>query len=77
MVVLGGTGSITGATIAAAVLTLLPEMLRSLSEYRMLVYSILLIVMMLTRPQGIFGGREISLRGLFQRRRKEIEAPLV
>jgi branched-chain amino acid transport system permease protein len=77
MVVLGGTGSITGAVIAAAVLTLLPELLRSLSDYRMLVYSILLIVMMLTRPQGIFGGREISLHGLFQRRRKQIEAPLV
>ena len=73
---MGGTGSITGAIFAAAVLTLLPEMLRSLSEYRMLVYSILLIVMMLTRPQGIFGGREVSLRGLFPRRRKELEAPL-
>jgi branched-chain amino acid transport system permease protein len=76
MVVLGGTGSVTGAVVAAAVLTLLPELLRSLSDYRMLVYSILLIVMMLTRPQGIFGGREISLRGLFQRRGKQIEAPL-
>jgi branched-chain amino acid transport system permease protein len=75
MVVLGGTGSITGATLAAAVLTLLPEVLRSLSEYRMLVYSILLIVMMLTRPQGIFGGRELSWRSLFPRRRKGLEAP--
>jgi branched-chain amino acid transport system permease protein len=76
MVVLGGTGSITGTTLAAAVLAMLPELLRSLSNYRMLVYSLLLIVMMLTRPQGIFGGREISLRWLFAHRRKEIEAPL-
>jgi branched-chain amino acid transport system permease protein len=75
MVVLGGTGSITGVTLAAAVLAVLPEVLRWLSDYRMLVYSLVLIVMMLTRPQGIFGGRELSLRGLFARRRKKIEAP--
>jgi branched-chain amino acid transport system permease protein len=75
MVVLGGTGSITGVTLAAAVLAVLPEVLRWLSDYRMLVYSLLLIVMMLTRPQGIFGGRELSLRRLFPRRRKKIEAP--
>ena len=76
MVVLGGTGSITGATLAAIVLTVLPEVLRPVKEYRLILYSFLLIVMMLTRPQGIFGSREISLWGLFQRRRKEIEAPL-
>ena len=76
MVVLGGTGSITGATLAAIVLTVLPEVLRPVKEYRLILYSFLLIVMMLTRPQGIFGNREISLWGLFQRRRKEIEAPL-
>jgi branched-chain amino acid transport system permease protein len=88
MVVLGGTGSITGTALAAAVLALLPEVLRPVKDYlqtllhhevqdpRLVIYSLLLIVMMLTRPQGIFGGREISLRGLFPRRRKEIEAPL-
>jgi len=76
MVVLGGTGSITGAILAAIVLTVLPEVLRPVKEYRLILYSFLLIVMMLTRPQGIFGSREISLWGLFQRRRKEIEAPL-
>ncbi len=46
-VVLGGIGSIRGSMIAAAVLTVLPEMLRSFSEYRMLVYAIVLIVMMI------------------------------
>lgn len=88
MVVLGGTGSITGATLAALLLTPLPEFLRPIKDHlrailhrevpdpRLVIYSILLILMMLTRPQGIFGGREISLRGLFPRRRKEIEAPL-
>ena len=59
MVVLGGMGSISGAAIAAIILTLLPEWLRSLDSYRMVIYSLLLIVMMIVRPQGLFGIREI------------------
>ncbi len=55
MVILGGMGSIPGVIIAAVILTILPELLRGISEYRMVVYALLLIVMMLTRPQGIFG----------------------
>ena len=47
MVVLGGMGSIPGAIIAAVVLTVLPELLRGFSQYRMFIYSIVLIVMML------------------------------
>lgn len=46
-VVLGGIGNIRGSMIAAVVLTLLPEMLRGLKDYRMLIYAIVLIVMML------------------------------
>lgn len=46
-VVLGGMGSMTGSIIAAAVLTVLPEMLRSLQDYRMLIYAVVLILMML------------------------------
>ena len=46
-VVLGGMGSFRGSILAAAILTLLPEMLRGLSDYRMLIYSIVLIAMML------------------------------
>lgn len=46
-VVLGGIGNIRGSMISAVVLTLLPELLRGLSDYRMLVYSIALIVMMI------------------------------
>ncbi|MDR1801587.1 MAG: branched-chain amino acid ABC transporter permease [Lachnospiraceae bacterium] len=46
-VVLGGIGNIRGSVIAAVVLTLLPELLRGLNDYRMLIYSIVLIVMML------------------------------
>ena len=61
MVVLGGMGSITGSIIAAAVLTLLPELLREFADYRMLLYSIVLIVMMLFRPKGLMGTAEFSL----------------
>ena len=60
MVVLGGTGSITGSIFAAILLTSLPEILRPLAEYRYLIFSTTLVVMMLTRPQGIFGHRELT-----------------
>lgn len=59
MVVLGGMGSITGSIVAAIILTVLPEALRGLEQYRMVIYSLMLIVLMLTRPTGIFGRREI------------------
>lgn len=59
MVVLGGMGSISGTTIAAIILTVLPEALRGFSEYRMIVYAILLIAMMLWRPRGLLGLNEV------------------
>jgi branched-chain amino acid transport system permease protein len=59
MVTLGGLGSISGAIVAAIVLTLLPEVLRGIGDYRMIIYSALLILMMLLRPQGLLGGREL------------------
>jgi branched-chain amino acid transport system permease protein len=68
MVVLGGLGSISGSIIAAIILTFLPEGLRYAKliapqllerDPRMVIYSITLIVLMLTRPQGLFGRREL------------------
>lgn len=60
MVTLGGLGSISGAILAAVVLTLLPELLRGeFDEWRMTIYALLLITMMLLRPQGLLGGREL------------------
>ena len=61
MVVLGGMGSITGSIISASVLTILPEALRGFADYRMLLYSILLICVMLFRPTGLLGRSEFSL----------------
>ena len=58
-VVLGGIGSIRGSVIAAAILTVLPEMLRGMSDYRMLIYAIVLIVMMIfTRSPKIVEWRK-------------------
>ena len=66
-VVLGGGGSITGSIIAASVLTILPEFLRVAQSWRMVLYSALLIVMMLTRPQGLMGGREFRWEWILPR----------
>ena len=54
MVILGGMGNTIGVILAAILLTLLPELLRPIAEYRMVLYSFLLIVLMLARPQGLF-----------------------
>ncbi|HYM21331.1 MAG TPA: branched-chain amino acid ABC transporter permease [Candidatus Kapabacteria bacterium] len=55
MVILGGMGSTYGVILAAIILTILPEALREFSEYRMIIYSLMLIVLMISRPQGLFG----------------------
>ncbi|TDT66973.1 amino acid/amide ABC transporter membrane protein 2 (HAAT family) [Hypnocyclicus thermotrophus] len=60
MVVLGGSGSITGSILAAIALTSISELLREFSEYRMLVYPLMLIILMLVRPNGILGKKEIT-----------------
>lgn len=57
---LGGLGSITGSVLAAIVFTILPEALREFDAYRMIAYSLALILMMLFRPQGLFGTSELS-----------------
>ena len=57
MVILGGMGNTVGVILAAILLTLLPEVLRSVAEYRMILYSLLLIVLMIARPQGLFNFR--------------------
>lgn len=59
MVVLGGTGSTTGCVLAAALLTILPELLRSVDQWRMVLYAEILLVMMLVRRQGLLGRREL------------------
>ncbi|ADN02840.1 branched-chain amino acid ABC transporter permease [Spirochaeta thermophila] len=67
IVVFGGMGSITGTVVAGFLLTSLQEFLRFLKDYRMVIYPLILIVMMLFRPQGLFGEREISISSLFRK----------
>lgn len=75
MVVLGGMGSITGSIISATVLTVLPEMLRGFDEYRMLLYSVILIAVMLFKPSGLLGRYEISVPGLFMKLWNKLKHP--
>ena len=64
IVVLGGLGSFTGSAIGAIVLTILPEMLRGFNDYRMFIYALMLILMMMFRPSGLLGTKEFSLTNL-------------
>jgi branched-chain amino acid transport system permease protein len=75
MVVLGGMGSISGSVLAALVLTAAPEALRAADQYRMVIYSLMLVVLMLTRPAGLFGTRELWDLLPPLRRRGEGSAP--
>jgi branched-chain amino acid transport system permease protein len=67
MVVLGGMGSITGSILAAIVLTVLPELLRVVKDYRMVIYSLTLVILMLTCPQGMLGLAEFSSKKIRDR----------
>ncbi|HSQ60477.1 MAG TPA: branched-chain amino acid ABC transporter permease [Acidobacteriota bacterium] len=60
MVVLGGMGSLIGSVLGATILTALPEVLRFASADRLIIYSLLLVILMIARPQGILGSREID-----------------
>jgi len=57
MVILGGMGNTLGVILAAIILTLLPEVLRVVADYRMIIYALLIIALMLLRPQGLFSVR--------------------
>lgn len=70
MVVLGGMGQVGGVTLAAIFLTLLNEWLRQLGSYRMVAYSLMIILLMILRPQGLLGGiGKCFEQGAFRRRR--------
>ncbi|MBQ0108574.1 MAG: branched-chain amino acid ABC transporter permease, partial [Phascolarctobacterium sp.] len=64
MVVLGGLGSMSGSIVGAFLLTGLSAVLSDFPEWRMIIYSITMIVLMLYRPQGLFGNEELS-RNMF------------
>jgi len=66
-VIIGGCGSFTGSILGAAFLSSLPEVMRQFSQYRMLAYSVVLVLVMIFKPGGIFGEWEFSLIRIFSR----------
>ena len=70
----GGSGSLTGSIVGAALLTVLPEVLRFLSEWRIAVYAAVLVIVMLYRSDGLVGGKELPFMRI--RRNELYEEPL-
>lgn len=60
MAVIGGLGRISGSVLGACIIILLPELLRPLQEYRLLLAGLLIVILMATRPQGILGKTKIT-----------------
>ncbi len=77
MIILGGLGSIVGSVLGAILLTILPEALRGFAGYRMVIYSLLLIILMITRPQGLLGNTDMFKRWRKRwRAKREGETPV-
>ncbi|HCS75222.1 MAG TPA: branched-chain amino acid ABC transporter permease [Clostridiales bacterium] len=73
IVVLGGLGSISGSVLAAVLLALISTLLQDFSELQMIIYPMLLIIIMIFRPQGLMGSKELSLK-VFQKLGKILPA---
>jgi len=67
IVVLGGLGSMLGSVLAAAVLIFLPFLLQPLNDYRMIIYALLLIIVMLFKPSGLMGSYDFSLSRILEK----------
>jgi branched-chain amino acid transport system permease protein len=64
IVIFGGLGSISGSIIGAVLLTALPELFRAFSQWRLVFYGLAVIVIMVSRPQGLMGGMELTPSGI-------------
>ncbi len=62
IVIFGGLGSVSGSVIGTILLTFLPEILRSFYNWRLVIYGAAVILIMITRPQGLMGGKEFSIK---------------
>ncbi len=74
MVIVGGLGSISGAVIGGVFVAVTLELMRDFQEYRLVLYALLLILIMIVRPQGLLGTRELS-DVLFKRKPKLPKSP--
>ncbi len=70
MIIVGGLGSISGAALGGIFVAVTLEVMRDLQQYRLVLYALLLIVIMLVRPEGLLGSRELGL-ALFRRSSKK------
>jgi branched-chain amino acid transport system permease protein len=70
MIIVGGLGSISGAALGGVFVAVTLEVMRDLQQYRLVLYALLLIVIMLIRPEGLLGSRELGL-AFFRRSRKK------
>lgn len=61
MIIVGGLGSISGAVVGGVFVAVTLELMRDLAQYRLVLYALLLVLIMLVRPQGLFGVRELPL----------------
>jgi len=82
IVIFGGLGSISGSVLGAFVLTSLPEILRSFSKWRLVCYGLAVIIIMISRPQGLMGGYELTPASIKKmifdfKNRKQKSAPVV
>lgn len=66
IVIFGGLGSITGSVVGALILVSLPELLRSFARWRLVVYGAAVVFIIISRPQGLLGGKELSLGGIIR-----------
>lgn len=71
IVILGGSGSMTGSIVVAPILSALPQLISyvvpAFASYRMLIYAVILVAVMIFKPTGLFGGREFSLPNFLDR----------
>lgn len=76
IVIFGGLGSVTGSVVGTILLTFLPELLRSFSNWRLVIYGLAVIIIMITRPKGLMGGKELSFKfiqnKIIKRKKEEV-----
>ncbi|MGT2666298.1 branched-chain amino acid ABC transporter permease [Streptococcus rifensis] len=71
IIVLGGLGSMTGSIIAAVLLGIINVLLQSVSDIRMIIYALALVLIMIFRPGGLLGTKELTLSRLFQKKEEK------
>ncbi len=75
MIIVGGLGSVTGAIVGAIAITVTLEVTRDVQEYRLVVYALLLIILMIVRPQGLLGKYELDLTRFGVKKKPAVKAP--